>query len=67
VIELSTAQSDVGQDHIVERILTGIETMTDEEREALVNKLDGPHKEEVNAAIRQWAAASVGSEDWEHL
>jgi hypothetical protein len=53
------------QDGIVAELGEGIETLSEEEFEALYDQLDVEHQMEVTESIREFADNAVGSEHWD--
>ncbi len=53
------------QDGIVAELGEGIETLSEEEFEALYDQLDVEHQMEVRESIREFADNAVGSEHWD--
>ncbi|MFK4088786.1 hypothetical protein ACI2LF_32025 [Kribbella sp. NPDC020789] len=52
------------QDAIVGELMTNIESLSEEEIDALYNRLDIEHKMEVDQGIREFADNAVGDEHW---
>ncbi len=53
------------QNEIVNTLAAEIETLTEEEFDALYEQLDGSHQAEVNANVREFADDAVGDEHWD--
>lgn len=58
---LSKAQ----QDGIVDDLVTGLETLDEEEFDDLYEQLDADHQIEVDQSVREFADNAVGSEHWD--
>jgi len=53
------------QDTIVGQLGEGVETLTEEEFDALYDQLDADHQMQVDASVREFADDAVGDEHWD--
>ncbi|MFC8921715.1 hypothetical protein [Cellulosimicrobium sp. NPDC057127] len=53
------------QDTIVGELIEGIETLDEDESDALYDQLDADHQMRVDAAVRRFADNAVGDEHWD--
>ncbi len=60
-----TKPSKAAQDQIVEQLVDGIETSSEEEFDDLYKELDADHQMEVRAYIREFADTAVGDPNWD--
>jgi hypothetical protein len=65
VNRLAESPEWVEQEETVVALISGMETMDEEEFEDLYNQLDDEHKMEVYEAIQEFAANAVGDEHWD--
>lgn len=57
--------SNTEQNEIVNQLGAGLESLSEEEFDALYAQLDSNHQVEVNQEIREFADNAVGSEHWD--
>lgn len=53
------------QDDIVGRLGVGVETMDEDEFDALYDQLDADHQAQVDVSVREFADNAVGDEHWD--